>query len=327
MTKYWSAGFNEEAGFSDGEGEWVRNPDFEYPPRYDTSYAHQAIMVGSLDCLEVLLKQDLTLINARNDYDETPLHFSVMQQAKPMVQALLERRALLSARDAWGETPLHNAAYSGNHKIAELLLNRKADPNVLSEAGLTPLHIAFARLDLEMVKLFLKYDGDLSTKPFHMEEDDERTVADLLYNDWSDSEEQRDQFIIDLIEHLEFGWEDEEKRRTVENLMTLIDDRAQLSDNFPGFDYYDSETELEYVIDSGDIDNIDHLACYILDCPDRIAEVLESEAFINLKAELMSGWLEQANEGQYQNLKTYAEEHNDKETLDQITISDSDSED
>jgi len=56
--------------------------------------------------------------------------------------------ALVNARNNWGETPLHRAVLreadvqGGKLLMVELLLQNKADPNIITRAGETALHIA-----------------------------------------------------------------------------------------------------------------------------------------------------------------------------------------
>ncbi len=322
VTKYWFAGFHEEPYYEYDEGEYIENPAYSTPPRNDSLPVHQAVMVGSVNCLEILLDHDMELANARNNCDETPLHLSVLRESVPAVEALLKKNGSLFAEDEWGENPLHNAAYVGNCDIASLLLADGASPSALNRQGLTPLHIAFARLDLDLVKLFLSYEGDLAIKPFSFEE---ITVADLLDHQFEPEMQARmEEFVIGLIEHLNFGYNtggeiNEGTRDIVEDLMTLIEHRAQLSEYVPNFDYYDLDTEFQYMLetDQARLDN-DYMENYVLDCPDRICEVLKSAAFEPTRGELVNGWLQQSSEKQYQNLKIYAEENDDQETLAQI---------
>lgn len=324
VNKYWSAGFHEEPDFSDEEGDRIVNDRFEQSPQNDTSYIHFAVINGAEGCLKIILEHKPTLIFHRNNVEETALHLSVLKKSKSMTQLLLDADAPIHAKDNWGETPLHNAAYAGNIEIAQLLLELKANPNELSKAGLSPLHIAFARLDLDMVQLLVDNKGDLGIRPFHSEKETISDLLDYLPLQSSNPEQHKciDQFVLALIEYLNFGEGNLAVRAIVEDLITLAEN-AQLSEYFPSFDYYDSETELEYTIET-DNSKIDDVTDTILNCPNRIARVLESEAFKHMKEELVENWFNQASEQQYQNLKTYAEEHRDQETLDLIYVSDSD---
>jgi hypothetical protein len=216
--------------------------------------------------------------------------------------------------------------------FAELLLSHGADPNALNEVGLTPFQIALARLDLEMVRLFMMYGADLSLSPFS-EITQGMAVADLLEKQWenSDKKAEVEDFVLQLIELLNYGWNEggfiwgtrctkidpeiqQAQLDQVDDLMTLVEHRAQLSEFSSGFDYWDQESELEYAIENGDYEKLNELQDYILEDVERIRDVLEAEQFF-LREEILEQWFEMANESQYQNLKQYADESNDEDVL------------
>lgn len=82
--------------------------------------------------------------------------------------------------------------------------------------------------------------------------------------------------------------------------MTLVEGRAQLSEFWPGFDYWDKDSELTYAIEHGDFEKLDILQDYILEDPNRIEDVLESEEFSFIKEDILKQWFNGASEAQYQ---------------------------
>jgi ankyrin repeat protein len=308
LSKYWSAGFEEEPGMFDDEGEWIYNERYQSPPDNSGLYLHQAILLDRKRCLEVLIDHQKGGIG-RNNYQETPLHLAVLERKKEAVTRLLEVDGLVHTTDAWGETALHNVAYIGDFEIARQLLEQGADPNRLSEHGLTPLHIAASRLDLEIVKLFLEHKGDLAIHPF---ESEDVTVADLLDNLDQSRQEEMEDFVLGLIAHLGYGHE-KGTEEIVEDLMTLVEHRAQISEHCPDFDYVDSDTELDYAVENGDVEKIEELQETILSDPDNIDQVLDSDGCRHLKEELVNGWMESCNDEQFENLKIYAAVYEDEE--------------
>jgi hypothetical protein len=308
---------------------------------YDNSYIHQAVIHERPDCLSALMiiydeNSEKQVINLQSTYQETPLHIAVLNRAYASMRLLISKGALIDLQDFWGETALHNAAYNGDLTAARALLICDADPNCVNKNGLTPYHIAIARLDIKMVKLLFSYGADLSLRPF-AELTQGITVAELLqkvYENCQDQDAQNhlEDFVIKLIELLNYGWDDNdltwgnccpqiddeiraEQCLEVEDLMTLVEHRAKLSDFVPDFDYWDDESQLEYAINTGDMDLIDELRAYILNAPESIEQVLESEAFQDLKQELLEEWLADASVEQYRNVKAYAEASQDEELL------------
>lgn len=307
--KYWHAGFEEEPGWTDDEGEWIENPRYEAPRDHSHLPLHQAVLMNRSKCLEVLIPYR-SFWEEANNYNESPLHLAILENSNlVIIEELAEIPFYVSARDAWGETPLHNAAYEDNLEAAAILLKQGgASPNALSEQGLSPLHIAMTRLNLNLVKMFLQYEGDLSVNPFDSEE---ITVADLLDNLDSALQDEMETFVIDLIDHIDLGPNSD--RSVVEDLVTLVEHRAQLSEWNSGFEYVDSDSEIDYMIEQ-DPSKIGDLTSSILDDPERIDRVLSSDTFAALKIELLNDWLETAeNDQQFENIKAYVEESEDQE--------------
>lgn len=82
-------------------------------------------------------------INARDNYEETPLHERA-GHFQGDIAVLLELGADIAARDSRGRTPLHNAARVGNVEGARLLLAQGAQADALDNSRLTPLGLALA---------------------------------------------------------------------------------------------------------------------------------------------------------------------------------------
>ncbi len=341
-TKYWSADFNKKPEILDEYDELSFSPPYKHELVYTTLYIHQAVLQDRVECLEVLFahherQKEHYMLNLRSNYQETPLHVGALNNAYASVKLLLQKGAYVDIQDHWDETPLHNAAYAGNRTLAKLLLENGANPNTLNDHDLSPLHVALAKLDFPMTELLLAHGADLTLNPFdsHMRD---MVVADLLqeiFEESKENEEKVEEFALELIGFLNYGYDDNhckwgsqcrkldsEQRslqvKQVDDLMTLVEGRAQLSEDFAGFDYYNSETELEYATENGDCEKIEILQDYILEDPDRIDDVLSSEALAHMKTELLDTWFETASQGQYNTLKDYAELYKDADVLARI---------
>ena len=84
-------------------------------------------------CEEGNLREVLALldrgadINARNNYQNTPLHVACRYGKIEVMMVLLDRGADIHARDKYQCTPLHEACYYGKIEVMMALLDRGAD--------------------------------------------------------------------------------------------------------------------------------------------------------------------------------------------------------
>ena len=99
--------------------------------------------------------------NARNKYDETPLHLAAKFSGTPAVVAALKKAgADLKARDKKGRTPLHTAAVFGKTPaVVTALIKAGADLNERDKKGRTPLQFAEKFSKMPAVVAALKKPG------------------------------------------------------------------------------------------------------------------------------------------------------------------------
>ncbi len=102
----------------------------------------RAAKSGAAAKVAELLKQDSSLIGARDADGSTPLHCATWKGQKEVVEVLLQHKAdvnIHNNNDHWGTTPLHAAAHGNQKAIAELLIAHGADVNAINLNGRTPL--------------------------------------------------------------------------------------------------------------------------------------------------------------------------------------------
>ncbi|CAH8579344.1 unnamed protein product [Heterobilharzia americana] len=106
---------------------------------------------------EVLFKR---LVNEKDKYGSTPLHYSTKMGNLGATTAFLLRGASSLERDNERNTPLHTAAYFGRLHTCEKLLATSHGMRAMNcpdAVGRLPLHVAVEHGHLEIVKLFLDH--------------------------------------------------------------------------------------------------------------------------------------------------------------------------
>ena len=109
---------------------------------------HHAVRKANLD---VAKKSGLTVIT-KNMHGDNPLHLAAVIGNLDIVQCLVkEDQASVHAVTCDGNTPLHLATCKSRLEVAKCLVAHGADVNAVNRGGYTPLHIATAN-NIEMTK-------------------------------------------------------------------------------------------------------------------------------------------------------------------------------
>lgn len=104
------------------------------------------------------------------------------------VQNLLERGADIEAKDDFDNTPLHCAAFNGHESVARLLLKNKANINAKDGFDWTPLHWAVSAGHEAVVRLLLENNADIKAKdiygdtPLQLAASERQAIVKLLEN-------------------------------------------------------------------------------------------------------------------------------------------------
>ena len=100
-------------------------------------------------------------VNAKGQYDTTPLHFAAQKQPEA-IKPLIDAGANVNAKNFWGEIPLHYAA--GEYpEVIKPLIDAGSNINAKSTYGLTPLHYA-AKFQPAAIKPLIDAGANVNAK-------------------------------------------------------------------------------------------------------------------------------------------------------------------
>ncbi|XP_056095595.1 receptor-interacting serine/threonine-protein kinase 4 [Rhinichthys klamathensis goyatoka] len=108
---------------------------------------------------EILLSRKTTNVNAKDEDQYTPLHFTAQNGDEALTRLLLDRSASINEIDSQGRTPTHIACHHGQENVVRVLLSRGADVHVKGKDDWTALHLAAWKGHLGIVKLLVKQAG------------------------------------------------------------------------------------------------------------------------------------------------------------------------
>jgi len=137
---------------------------------------HQSIRDHDTSLMNEIIQRSedpLVLVNAPNIDGQTALHVAVESSNLQAVEVLLEKCAVSNVQDFDGNSPLHLSA--GNDIVKLLMEQGKSNPNIPNIDGICALHNFVEKLDVESVRLLLKYNAKVNVAdninwftPLHM---------------------------------------------------------------------------------------------------------------------------------------------------------------
>lgn len=114
----------------------------------------------------------------KNDKLKKLVFAEVRKGTIPGLRNLLERGGDVNARNSFEQTPLHFAVDAGNIPMAKELLEKKANPNVIDKFGRVPIQVAKYMNNFKMALLLQKNGAELYPK-FEKENPMESTTATM----------------------------------------------------------------------------------------------------------------------------------------------------
>ena len=136
--------------------------------------------LGNEELLSMLKNKGIVL-NATDNYGNTPLHIAVMSRERNYARSLMNVGAELNIKNNVDLSPMHISAFLNDEEAAKALIAKGAEINIKGNSGYTPLHIASLMNNLEVAKDLLqmgaksKIKTDQKLKPV--------TIAKIQNND------------------------------------------------------------------------------------------------------------------------------------------------
>lgn len=139
-----------------------------FPDANERLPIHRASAPGHCDCVEILIREGLSLLNEKDFDQNSALHMAVRthceQHAAIIARYILTARGDVDIRDAQQRTPLYLVAAEGRSQVAAVLLQHAADVTALEALrGRTPLHAAARAGAREVCMQLLDARADVKT--------------------------------------------------------------------------------------------------------------------------------------------------------------------
>lgn len=134
----------------------------------NNSPLHEAVLSDEPDVVQLLIENREVDLNAKNFRRSTPLHLAAEAglgiEAETLVRLLLRREDVqIDPRNQEEETPLHLAARKGHETITRLLLERGAEFGAENFEGFTPIDMAELEGHVDVVKLLKERGMQVNT--------------------------------------------------------------------------------------------------------------------------------------------------------------------
>jgi len=129
----------------------------------------EAAAQGTVEDVKYFVETKSTDVNAKNEDNDTPLHFAVQNPCVGVLEYLVAQGAGVNAKNRYGQAPLHRVAagYSNVDIIAvmEYLISEGANVNVKDHDGWTPLrHVAGWNCKVEVFQCLISHGADVNAK-------------------------------------------------------------------------------------------------------------------------------------------------------------------
>ena len=126
-----------------------------------------ACQAGDLLTVKKMMKEDSSLLFARDLSGRSALHFACSYGRSDIVRFLLSQGADPDSNSNSGETPLHVACISGQAKIIQLLVSHVSDIDATDKKGQTPTHYAALNGEIACLNILCNQGADICMEDKH----------------------------------------------------------------------------------------------------------------------------------------------------------------
>nr|XP_034311437.1 transient receptor potential cation channel subfamily A member 1 isoform X1 [Crassostrea gigas] len=152
--------------------------DISLKDNKNRNFLHLAIKYGGkLNQFGVQsIKHFKNLLNEKDDYGCTPLHYASREGYLVALDDLIELGAIVNPKNKDKQSPLHFAARYGRYNTCRRLLDSKLGPNIINESdcdGFTALHLAALNGNVKIINLLMQKGARVTrahddNSPIHM---------------------------------------------------------------------------------------------------------------------------------------------------------------
>ncbi len=179
-----------------------------------------AVAGNKADVAKFLLSKGANA-NLANDDKEMPLHFVVRYNDLQLLEDLYLVTDVNINEHLNGNTPLSTASKYGHPEIIKFLLDRQADPNIADEENILPIHIAAVNGHLEALKLLIPETKNINA----VDDEGSTTLLNAVYGNKEGVvkyllEQNANANIPDMNEQLPLYWAVDQEN--IENVKLLI---------------------------------------------------------------------------------------------------------
>lgn len=130
---------------------------------------HFAVVNNSVPVTNVLLDAGVNL-DVKTKVDRTPLHLAAFYGHEEIAEMLLSSgKCMVNSKDFFKMTPLHWAVEKRHKGIVQLLLQFDADPTVVSKFGKTAIGIAVQTEQPDILEILESAKNSQQSKKFNEE--------------------------------------------------------------------------------------------------------------------------------------------------------------